>query len=114
MLCTDPVVVTGLVTKEEFAARSSTGDFAFGPPGLNEQLIGEAGFELVQAEDVTENEVEVSRRWHDARQQQAAALIRLEGEETFDGLQRFLATVHCLTSERRMSRFVYLGRKQVK
>ena len=114
MLYTDPVVVTGLVSKEEFATRSSTGDFAFGPPGVNEQLIGEAGFELVRAEDVTENEVEVSRRWHDARQQRAAELIRLEGEETFAGLQRFLATVHRLTSERRMSRFVYLGRKQGK
>ena len=42
----------------------------------------------------------------------AAELIRLEGEETFAGLQRFLATVHRLTSERRLSRFAYLGRKQ--
>jgi SAM-dependent methyltransferase len=114
LLYTDPVVVTGLVSKEEFAARSSTGDFAFGPPGVNEQLIGEAGFDLVLAEDVTENEVEVSRRWHDARQRQAEELIRLEGEETFAGLQRFLVTVHRLTSERRMSRFVYVGRKQGK
>ena len=112
MLYTDPVVVTGLVAKEEFATRSSTGEFAFGPPGVNERLISEAGFELLRTEDVTENEVEVSRRWHDARQQQAAELIRLEGEETFAGLQRFLATVHRLTSERRLSRFVYLGRKQ--
>lgn len=112
MLYTDPVVVTGLVAKEEFATRSSTGDFAFGPPGVNEGLIREAGFVLVRAEDVTDNEVEVSRRWHDARQQRAAELIRLEGEETFAGLQRLLATVHRLTSERRMSRFVYLGRKQ--
>jgi hypothetical protein len=111
MLYTDPVVVTGLVAKEEFATRSSTGDFAFGPPGVNEQLIGEAGFELVRAEDITQNEVEVSRRWHDARQKRAAELIELEGEETFAGLQRFLATVHRLTSERRMCRFVYVGRK---
>src|SRR5262245_44652903 len=55
MLYTDPVVVTGLVAKEEFATRSSTGDFAFGPPGANEQLIREAGFDLVLVEDVTEN-----------------------------------------------------------
>jgi SAM-dependent methyltransferase len=111
MLYTDPVVVTGLVAKEEFATRSSTGDFAFGPTGVNETLIGEAGFELALAEDVTDGEIEVSRRWHDARQQRATELIRLEGEETFAGLQRFLATVHRLTRERRMSRFVYLGRK---
>jgi SAM-dependent methyltransferase len=111
LLYTDPVVVTGLVSNEELATRSSTGYFEFCPPGVNEGLIGKAGFELVRAEDVTENEVEVSRRWHAARQQRAAELIRLEGEETFAGLQRFLAAVHRLTGERRLSRFAYLGRK---
>jgi SAM-dependent methyltransferase len=111
LLYTDPVVVTGLVSNEELATRSSTGYFEFCPPGVNERWIGQAGFELVRAEDVTENEVEVSRRWHAARQQRAAELTRLEGDETFAGLQRFLATVHRLTSERRLSRFAYLGRK---
>jgi cyclopropane fatty-acyl-phospholipid synthase-like methyltransferase len=111
MLYTDPVVVTGPVSNEELATRSSTGYFEFCPPGVNERLIRQAGFELVRAEDVTENEVEVSRRWHAARQQRAAELIRLEGEETFAGLQRFLATVRRLTSERRLSRFAYLGRR---
>ena len=67
--------------------------------------------DLVLVEDVTENEAQVSRRWHDARERRTTELVRLEGEETFAGLQRFLATVHHLTSERRMSRFVYLGRK---
>lgn len=112
MLYTDPVVVTGLVSNAELATRSSTGYFEFCPPGVNEELIRQAGFELVRTEDVTENEVEVSRRWHAARQERAAELIRLEGEETFAGLQRFLATVHRLTSERRLSRFAFLGRKQ--
>jgi SAM-dependent methyltransferase len=111
LLYTDPVVVTGLVSNEELATRSSTGYFEFCPAGVNEGLIGKAGFELVRTEDVTENEVEVSRRWHAARQQRAAELIRLEGEETFAGLQRFLAVVHRLTGERRLSRFAYLGRK---
>jgi SAM-dependent methyltransferase len=111
LLYTDPVVVTGLVSNEELATRSSTGYFEFCPPGVNERLIGLMGFELVRTEDVTQNEVEVSRRWHVARQQRAAELIRLEGEATFAGLQRFLATVDRLTSERRLSRFAYLGRK---
>lgn len=111
LLSTDPVVVTGLVSNEELATRSSTGYFEFCPPGVNERLIVQAGFELARAEDVTENEVEVSHRWHAARQQRAAELIRLEGEETFAGLQRFLAVVHRLTAERRLSRFAYLGRK---
>jgi hypothetical protein len=85
-------VVTGLVSNEKLATPSSTGYFEFCPPGVNERLIGQAGFELVRAEDVTQNEVEVSQRWHAARQQRAAELIQLEGEETFAGLERFLAT----------------------
>ena len=110
MLYTDPVVVTGLVSNGELATRSSTGYFEFCPPCVNERLIRAAGFELVMTEDVTDNEAEVSGRWHDARQRREAELIRLEGAETFAGLQRFLATVHRLTRERRMSRFLYLGR----
>lgn len=110
-LYTDPVVVTGLVSKDEFATRSSTGYFEFGPPAVNERLLGEAGFELLMTEDVTDNEVEVSQRWYAARQQRMDELIRLEGADTFAGLQRFLATVHRLTRERRLSRFLYLGRK---
>jgi len=111
ILVTDPVVMTGLVSKEELATRSSTGHFEFCPVGVNERLLRDAGFELTLIEDVTGNEVEVSRRWHDARQKHSAELIKLEGEETFAGLQRFLATVHRLTDERRLSRFVYAGRK---
>jgi len=111
MLFTDPVVVTGLVTKEELALRSATGHFEFCPPGVNERAIRDAGFDLESVEDVTENEARVSRRWHDARQQRSEELQRLEGEETFAGLQRFLATVHRLSSERRLSRYAYIGRK---
>jgi hypothetical protein len=74
--------------------------------------IREAGFELLGAEDVTQNEAEVSRRWHAARQARAADLIRLEGEETFVGLQRFLATVHNLTAGRGLSRFAYRRQKR--
>jgi len=81
------------------------------PPGVNERLLAEAGFELAFTEDLTDNEVEVSRRWHAAREQRAAELTRLEKEGTFAGLQRFLATVHRLTHEQRMSRILYLGRK---
>jgi cyclopropane fatty-acyl-phospholipid synthase-like methyltransferase len=111
LLLTDPVVVTGLVSKDELAARSSTGYFDFCPPGVNERLLGDAGFELQPTEDATDNEAAVSRRWHDAREQRNTALIQLEAQETFSGLQRFLATVHRLCSEGRLSRHVYLARK---
>ena len=40
------------------------------------------------------------------------ALIAAEGESNFAGLQRFLACVHTLTSERRLLRQVYLAEKE--
>lgn len=105
---TDPVVITGPVTNDELALRSSVGLFLFVPPGVNEQLIESAGLNLVQTEDVSENAALVSGRWHDARQRHQDDLIRIEGEIRFAGLQKFFAAVHRLTSERRLSRFVYL------
>jgi SAM-dependent methyltransferase len=111
VLFTDPVVVTGLVSNEEFAARSSIGYFVFAPPGANERLIEDAGFALLQREDVTENAAVISKRWHDARAEDRAALVQIEGEERYEGLQRFFHVVHRLTSERRLSRFAYLLQK---
>jgi cyclopropane fatty-acyl-phospholipid synthase-like methyltransferase len=111
LLFTDPVVVTGLVRKEDLATRSAIGYFEFGPPGVNERLIRDAGFDLLHVEDVTPNEVNVSLRWFEARQGLADELQRLEGAETFAGVQQFLSTVHKLTSEGRLSRFAYLAQR---
>jgi len=111
LVVTDPVVVTGLVAKEELASRSSTGHFEFCPPGMNERLLREAGFELEPTADATDQEAIVSGRWHDAREKRAAELTRLEGAETYTGLQKFLATVRRLCAEHRLSRHVYLARK---
>jgi hypothetical protein len=111
VLFTDPVVVTGLVSNEELAERSSIGYFVFAPTGVNERLIEEAGFELVRQEDVTQNAALVSKRWHDARAEDYDALVRIEGEERFVKLQQFFSVVHRLTSERRLSRIAYMARK---
>jgi SAM-dependent methyltransferase len=111
-LFTDPVVITGPVTNDELALRSSIGRFLFVPPGVNERLIEEARFHLVRQEDVTENAALVSGRWHTARERHRDELIRFEGEERFDGLQRFFVTVHQLTTERRLSRIAYLVEKR--
>lgn len=112
LLFTDPVVVTGLVSNEELAARSSIGYFLFAPPEVNERLIEEAGFDLDRREDVTDNAAAVSKRWHDARVEDRDALLRIEGEERYEGLQRFFDGVHRLTSERRLSRVAYLALKR--
>jgi hypothetical protein len=109
---TDPVVITGPVTNDELALRSSIGLFLFVPPGVNEQLIENAGLHLIQQEDVTENAALVSGRWHQARQRHKDALLQIEGEERFEGLQQFFAAVHRLTTEKRLSRIVYLVEKK--
>lgn len=108
---TDPVVITGPVTNEELAQRSSIGTFVFVPRLGNEELIVKAGFRLVSQLDVTENAALVSRRWREARERFRDDLLRIEGHERFDGVQTFLGAVHQLADERRLSRIVYLVEK---
>jgi SAM-dependent methyltransferase len=110
-LFTDPVVITGPVSNEELAARSNIGFFLFVPLETTKKFIEEAGFQLIRCEDVTGNIELTSGRWYASRQKHRDELIRIEGEERFDGLQTFFSTVHKLTSERRLSRFVFLAEK---
>lgn len=110
-LFTDAMVLTGIVSHEELAIRSSIGFYLFLPPGENERLLRAAGFGVLGVEDVTDNAAEVARRWHDARQRQREALVAREGGANFDGLQRFLMCVHTLSVERRLSRYAYLAEK---
>jgi ubiquinone/menaquinone biosynthesis C-methylase UbiE len=111
VLFTDPVVITGPVSNEELAARSNIGFFLFVPLDVTKQYIQQVGFSLLRCEDVTGNIELTSERWYTARQKHRTDLIKVEGEERFDGLQKFFSTVHQLTSERRMSRFVFLAEK---
>jgi hypothetical protein len=99
------------VTNEEFAQRSSIGLFVFLPRGLNEELIVKAGFRIVSQTDATENAALVSRRWREARQRFRDDLLRIEGEERFEGVQKFLGAVHKLTDERRLSRIAWVVEK---
>ena len=108
---TDALVITGIVSHEEIATRSSIGFYLFTPPGVNERLVSEAGFTLLGVDDVTQNAAEIAHRRHDARASHRAALVAREGDENFDGLQRFLMCVSTLSAERRLSRFAYLAEK---
>lgn len=96
------------MTNDELALRSSIGLFLFVPPGVNERLIESAGFQLMRQEDVTANAALVSRRWHQARARHRDALIEIEGEQRFRDLQKFFDAVYRLSSEKRLSRLVYL------
>jgi len=111
ILFTDPVVITDPVSNEELAARSNIGFFVFMPLEATQTFIKQAGFKLIRCEDVTGNIELTSGRWHAARQKHREDLIKIEGEERFEGLQKFFSTVHTLTSEQRLSRFVFVAEK---
>jgi SAM-dependent methyltransferase len=110
-LFTDPVVITGPVTNDEIALRSSIGLFVFVPAVVTQRFVEDAALSLLREEDATGNAALTAGRWHRAREARRGDLLRIEGEERYEGLQRFFATVHRLTSERRLSRFVYLVEK---
>jgi SAM-dependent methyltransferase len=113
-LFTDAMVITGIVSHEELATRSSIGFYLFVPPGINEELLGEAGFAVREVEDVTPNAAEVAERWFQARDRHRDALLAREGRANFEGLQRFLKCAHLLSVERRLSRYAYLAEKPVR
>jgi SAM-dependent methyltransferase len=113
MLFSDALVVGGMVSHEEIARRSSIGFYVFSPPGENERLIQSAGFRLIAVSDTTEAATGVARRWHDARERRKGRLIQAEGTKTFEGLQLFLRCVQTLMQERRLLRFLYVGRKEL-
>jgi SAM-dependent methyltransferase len=111
VLFTDAMVLTGIVSQEELATRSSIGFYLFVPPGANEAMLREAGFKVLGVQDVTANAAAVATRWHDGRARHRGALIEREGEANFHGLQRFLRSVQTLSVERRLSRYAYLAEK---
>ena len=110
-LFSDALVITGIVSHEEIATRSSIGFYLFVPPGVNERLLEAAGFTVLSVDDVTQNAADLPRRRHDARERYRDAMIAREGQANFDGLQHFLMCVHTLSAERRLSRYAYLAEK---
>jgi SAM-dependent methyltransferase len=111
LLFTDPVTMTGIVSSQELATRSSIGYFEFTPPGEDERLLVAAGLHVLAVEDLTTATAVMAARRMDARAARADALTQIEGPEAFEGRQRFLEMVALLAREGRMSRFAYLAQK---
>ena len=110
-LFSDALVIGGVISHQELAARSSIGYYLFSPPGENERLLQQAGFHVLGVLDTSAAAAEIAQRWHDARQIRAESLAAIEGQQNFNGLQQFLSTVHSLTSERRLLRLLYVAQK---
>jgi ubiquinone/menaquinone biosynthesis C-methylase UbiE len=111
LLFSDALVIGGTISHQELAARSAVGYYLFSPPGENERLLKQAGFRVLTVEDTTNNASEISKRWSEARQKRREALLTIEGEKNFGGLQQFLSNVYALTSERRLLRFLYIAER---
>ena len=112
LLFSDALVIGGLLSHEELAARSSIGYYVFSPPGENERLINIAGFHLVTVRNTSAEAAAIALRWRQAREARKSQLIGVEAEVNFEGLQRFLNCVHTLTSEKRLLRYLYVARKE--
>jgi SAM-dependent methyltransferase len=111
MLFSDALIIGGVISHDEIAARSSIGYYLFSPPGENERLLLEAGFTSLKVLDTTGHAALIAARWHQARENYKERLIAVEGEPTWVGLQRFLSCVRVLTEERRLLRLLYQAQK---
>ena len=111
MLFTDALIVTGILSNYEIATRSSIGTYFFLPPGENERLIEQAGFCSLSTRDLTASAAAIAQRWFEARARRSRGLQHIEGETNYSGLQNFLACVHAVSRERRLSRFLYTASK---
>jgi SAM-dependent methyltransferase len=107
LVYTDPVVVTGSLSKDEVLVRASIAFFLFHPPGMNERLLEAAGFDLVAVHDETENVATIASRWRAARQRREVELRRALGDEAFEREQQFFEVAHRVAAERRLSRFAF-------
>jgi SAM-dependent methyltransferase len=111
MLFSDALVIGGIISHDEIAARSSIGYYLFSPPGENERLLLQAGFTGLKVLDTTEHASRIAAKWRQSRQKYKDRLLSLEGESTWAGLQRFLSCVQTLTEERRLLRLLYQAKK---
>lgn len=111
LVFTDPIVVTGPLTNQEIAIRSSIGFFLFVPAGFDERLLLDAGFEVVETVDRTENMARMAHRWLSSRERRSSDLRKVEGDETFEGQQRFFEVAARLAAERRLSRIAFHARR---
>jgi SAM-dependent methyltransferase len=113
LLFTNPTTITGPLTKEELAVRSSIGFFLFVPAGYDRRIVSECGLQLLACEDVTRNMAELAQRRWAARELRAAQLAEIEGSDSFAHQQEFFQVAARIAAEGRLSRFLYVAEKPV-
>jgi 2-polyprenyl-3-methyl-5-hydroxy-6-metoxy-1,4-benzoquinol methylase len=111
LLFTNPITVTGPLTNQEIAIRSSIGFFLFVPADYDRRVISECGLRLLLSEDVTENMAQMAARRAAARGSRSHFLRDIEGVETYEGQQQFFEVAARIARERRLSRFLFVAEK---
>lgn len=111
LLFTNPTTVTGPLTGEELAVRGSIGFFLFVPLDYDRRVLEGSGLKVVLCEDVTGNMAQLADRRHAARAAREAALRKIEGDQTFEGQQKFFEVAARIAREHRLSRFLYVAEK---
>ena len=108
-LFTDAGVITGPVSSEEIQRRTPHGYAQFVPPGINEQLLEAAGFQVTESTDLTHTMIKSSAGRLAARESRRFELETLEGRSTFERQQQYLQTVQALAERAALSRFMYIA-----
>lgn len=111
LLFTDPGTLTGPLTNIEIAVRSSAGFFLFVPKDYDTDVIAQSGLRFLVCKDVTANMAIVAENRRAARESRSAAVREIEGDQTYEVQQNFLAMTACLAREARLSRLAYLTEK---
>ncbi len=112
LLFTDPIVVTGILNKEDVDIRASIGYFLFVAEGVNTKLLKNAGFRLNEKLDRTNNMYQIASQWVSARVKRKEVLVKMETQKGFEEKQLFLAKCAKLAKNRSLSRLVYLAIKE--
>jgi 2-polyprenyl-3-methyl-5-hydroxy-6-metoxy-1,4-benzoquinol methylase len=108
-LFTDAAVITGSISDEEVRLRAVHGYTQFVPAGLNERLLKDSGFRLLELTDRTESLINNARGRLTARLAHQSELKQVEGNEYFEQQRRYLETVIRLSERGSMSRVLYLA-----
>lgn len=108
-LFTDAGVITGPVSDGEVRFRAAHGYTQFVPPGINERMLEEVGFRLIESSDRTASLLKTALGRLAARLAHRVELEKLEGSTSFERQLKFLETVIGLSERGAVSRMMYLG-----
>jgi SAM-dependent methyltransferase len=108
-LFTDAGVIEGSLSSDEVRRRSPHGATHLVPYGLNERLLEEAGFRLLELEDCTGAMLATAHGRLGARRSHRAELEPLEGPDAFAQQLRYLETVIDLGVRGSLRRYSYLA-----